>query len=170
MYAVVERKVTEKWQEQWRGMRQKLFEMKPKLGGWVMQRRLKRREHVLVNRLRMGHTYITHEYLMDREAGGVRPICPYCQDAQLTVKHILVMCDALAAQRRSSFTNYNKQSADFRKVLGEKANVNKVINFLKGLIYIKVYEKRNRPKECEGYVISRMTDIVIFYVGIRLEI
>ena len=137
MYAVVERKVTEKWQEQWRGMRQKLFEVKPEPGGWVMQRRLKRREQVVVNRLRMGHTYITHGYLMDREAGGVPPICPYCQDAQLTVKHIVVVCDALAAQRRSSFTNYNEQSADLRKLLGEKSNVNEVINFLK---VINIYE------------------------------
>ena len=35
---------------------------------------------------------------------------------------------------------------------------------------MKVYERRNRHKECGGYVINRMTDIVVLYVGIRFGI
>ena len=45
-------------------------------------------------RLRVGHTHLTHGYLMNREA---RPNCEFCNnvDTPLTVKHILTECSAL---------------------------------------------------------------------------
>ena len=49
---------------------------------------LTRREQTLYNRLRIGHTYLTHSYqLMDEDP----PICiPY--NSLLTVEHIQITC------------------------------------------------------------------------------
>ena len=49
--------------------------------------------------------------------------------------------------------------------------MNEVINFLKTInIYIKVFERRNRPEEWGEHVIGRMTNIVVHYVGIGVTI
>ena len=47
-----------------------------------------RRDVVIINRLRIGHTRLTHSYLL---AGGDQPECATCQ-CPLTAKHILTEC------------------------------------------------------------------------------
>ena len=47
-----------------------------------------RRDSVLLNRLRVGHTRLTHSFLL---SGDDLPECGTCQ-CPLTVKHILVEC------------------------------------------------------------------------------
>lgn len=49
---------------------------------------LTRREAVVLARLRIGHTNLTHQHYMSKEAP---PICPFCQ-LNLNIKHILVDC------------------------------------------------------------------------------
>ena len=49
---------------------------------------LTRREQTLYNRLRIGHTYLTHSYLLKDEDPL---ICIPC-NSLLTVKHILISC------------------------------------------------------------------------------
>jgi len=46
---------------------------------------LSRHDSVLINRLRIGHSHLTHSYLL---SGDEQPEC----DACLTVKHILIEC------------------------------------------------------------------------------
>ena len=43
---------------------------------------------MIIDRLRIGHTFLTHSYLL---AGGDQPECATCQ-CPLTVKHILIEC------------------------------------------------------------------------------
>ena len=60
--------------------------------------RLSRREEVVLSRIRIGHTRLTHGYLLTREK--VIPICDTC-DVPLTVHHMLSECtkyDALRTQ------------------------------------------------------------------------
>ena len=49
---------------------------------------LTRQEQTLYNRLRIGHTYLTHSYLLKYEDP---PICIPC-NSLLTVEHILISC------------------------------------------------------------------------------
>ena len=49
---------------------------------------LSRHDCVLINRLRIGHTRLTHSYLL---LGDDQPECGTCQ-RPLTVKHILIEC------------------------------------------------------------------------------
>ena len=49
-------------------------------------------EEVVINRLRLGHTHMTHGYLMDDNSLGQRPVCEWCGAAMLTVRHVIVEC------------------------------------------------------------------------------
>ena len=58
------------------------------LGDYKQKTSLSRHDTVLLNRLRIGYTRLTHSYLL---SGDDLPECGTCQCA-LTVKHILVEC------------------------------------------------------------------------------
>jgi len=53
--------------------------------------RIPRRDEILIQRLRIGHTYFTHGHL---RRGETPPRCSACQ-IQLTVEHILLDCVSL---------------------------------------------------------------------------
>ena len=83
----------------------KLHEIKPVLGNNIIGRPL-RREDVVVTRLRIGHTIITHSYLIKRED---QPLCISCNKL-FTVKHFLIDCFEFANVRRHFFhTNDMRQ-------------------------------------------------------------
>ncbi|KAG1674651.1 Heat shock protein cognate 4 [Nymphon striatum] len=73
----------------------KLHAIKPKLGEWALAYRKSRKEESILCRLRVGHTYLTHSFLLRNEA---QPVCGRCQ-LQLTVRHVLVDCAALTSVR-----------------------------------------------------------------------
>ena len=75
----------------------KLFTIKPSLGEWLSGLRTNRREEILA-RLRIGHSYITHSYLLK----GEEPQCIPC-NAPFTINHILVDCVDLAPIRKRFF-------------------------------------------------------------------
>ncbi len=77
----------------------KLHAIKPTLGEWTPGFRNVRRDEVVLSRLRIGHTRLTHSYLLKREP---RPRCIPC-DSDLTVKHILLDCIDLTDTRRKYF-------------------------------------------------------------------
>ena len=66
----------------------KLFEIKPVIGQSQPVVRNVRQEEVVLARLRIGHTRITHSYLLKREEP---PYCFGC-DAPFTVRHFLLEC------------------------------------------------------------------------------
>ena len=114
---------------EWTASRQKLLEVKPSVGKWTTIPGIKREEEVILNRLRLGHTRLTHGYLMDSSAPQTPPICEYCNDSVLTVKHILIQCPNLANHRRR-ITPIQSRSVTLNDVLGEFVNLREVINFL----------------------------------------
>ncbi len=59
---------------------------------WFVQ---ERRSETALARLRMGHTRLTHGYLMSRET---QPFCEACL-IPLTVRHFLVECSSLVELR-----------------------------------------------------------------------
>lgn len=43
----------------------------------------------ILTRLRIGHSRLTHGFLMEQT---IPPECPHCGEIQLTIKHILTIC------------------------------------------------------------------------------
>ena len=81
--------ILNKWQILWNNsVGNKLFEIKPVIGQSQPVVRNVRQEEVVLARLRIGHTRITHSYLLKREEP---PYCFGC-DTLFTVRHFLLEC------------------------------------------------------------------------------
>ena len=62
--------------------------MHPELGLWPHSSQERRRDELILRRLRIGHAYLTHQHLL---CGDPSPICVGCQE-RLSVEHILIHC------------------------------------------------------------------------------
>ena len=103
------------WQRKWDAQtNNKLKEVKPVLGHWPSSSRKSRREEVALSRLRIGHCYSTHSYLL---RGEDRPSCPHC-DVPLTVAHVLLACPRhRASQNRGSEQAKNRRGEAKRRAM-----------------------------------------------------
>ena len=89
LQAYFKRAVQQEWQEEWdRTENNKLRHIKATVRPWVSSRRASRREEVILTRLRIGHCYLTHGFLL---RGEEPPICADCGTA-VTVPHLLLNC------------------------------------------------------------------------------
>ena len=73
----------------------KLHEVSPRWGERCSPPSLSRREEVVLCRARIGHSFLTHSFLLRAEPP---PVCRFCQ-CRLTMRHILVECPRLAQLR-----------------------------------------------------------------------
>ena len=81
--------VHNKWQMSWNAaVFNKLHFIKPSLGERQPNYRIDRKEEVTLARLRIGHTFITHSFLLKGEDW---PLCIPCQEP-FSVKHFLLDC------------------------------------------------------------------------------
>jgi hypothetical protein len=76
--------------------------------------RLPRRDKILIHRLRVGHTYLTHSYLLRRETP---PECDFYH-VRLTVEHLLLSC-CKYNQFRRKFYDVNSLQELFESVKPE---------------------------------------------------
>ena len=105
-----------KMQSNWDSITEnKLKNIKPKIGCVTLQGVQKREEETKLHRLRIGHTYLTHKYLL---AGEDRPTCTDCQ-CPLTTEHVLIDCPSLDTTRQKYYT-YRSLSEVFDKVPGSQ--------------------------------------------------
>ena len=117
------------WQTDWNNKpTNKLNIVKPTLGDTTLRNILKRRDEVVLHRARIGHTHLTHCYLLQ---GEDQPECIPCGE-QLTVEHILVNCLDFAVVRQKYYSTNNLNE------LFNTVTLENVINFLKD---IKLYDK-----------------------------
>src|SRR5207253_5881197 len=101
----------------------KLRSLKADVSEWHSSFRASRREEVVIARLRVGHTYLTHNYLL---CGQVRPDCPMCAEP-LTVQHVLLDCPGYRVARISCGL-----PASLAEVLGNDFQaLQRVLRFLK---------------------------------------
>ncbi|XP_023238543.1 uncharacterized protein LOC111637301 [Centruroides sculpturatus] len=96
--------------------------MKPLVENWTHNRQYDRRSEVILTRLRIGHTRLTHQYLLK---GDDEPVCQHCNCA-VSVKHIFCNYVAFDQSRRQHFEN-----ASFRDILGQRPNLDNILDFLK---------------------------------------
>ena len=108
-----------------------MSEVKKSVGPWKSIRKFTRRKKAVVNRLRAGHTQLTHGYLRETNGPRVLLICQYCDDAIITVKHLLLQCPALQNERNNTSVFREKINVSLKDVIGEEAPIDKVLQFLR---------------------------------------
>ena len=105
----------------------KLFQIQPILGEWRPASRKSRREQVVISRLRIGHTRLTHSFILKQE---LQPQCLTCQTT-CTVKQILIECRTFPVIRKRFF-KVNSLTDMFKNV-----KIVDVLSFLKDRVVPK---------------------------------
>ena len=120
-----------KWQQQWsNNTHNKLFQIQPTLGEWRPASRKSRRELVVISRLWIGHTRLTHSFILKQEP---QPQCLTCQTT-CTVKHILIECRVFAVIRKRFF------KVNSLTDLFENVRIDDVLSFLRETeLYPKIW-------------------------------
>ena len=121
-----------KWQQQWsNNILNKLFQIQPTLGEWRPASRKSRREQVVISRLRIGHTRLTHSFILKQEP---QPQCLTCQTI-CSVKHILIECRTFAVNRKRFF-KVNNLTDQF-----ENVKIDDILSFLRETeLYQKIWQ------------------------------
>ena len=83
---------------------------------------LARQDQVLLNRIRIGHSNITHSYLLSKEEP---PSCSTCETRK-TIEHILLDCAKHRVERRNCNIN-----TDIKTLLNTEDGMKNVIKFVK---------------------------------------
>jgi ribonuclease HI len=92
------------WQNHWNQTQfNKLQMIKPNISETKLQNVTVRRDEVVLHRARIGHTFLTHSYLLKQENS---PDCSACHSL-LTVQHILLDCPNYHTVRVKYFTSRN---------------------------------------------------------------
>ena len=95
--------VLNQWQSSWSlETENKLHAIEPTVNK-TNSYRLPRRDEIIIHRLRIGHTFLTHGYLLKRDSP---PQCSACL-TQVTVEHVLLHCQRWNAIRANYFTITN---------------------------------------------------------------
>jgi|UniRef100_A0A2S2QP38 ribonuclease HI len=114
------------WQNQWEkqtNQNNKLRQIKPLTKKWPNPPvKLTRHEETIIARVRIGHTKITHSYLMLRE---LKPRCKTC-NCKLTVSHIILECPIYHNAR----TKANINTSSLKDALGP-GQEKTIVNFIK---------------------------------------
>ena len=118
--------IRKKWQAEWEEgnevRRNKLYSIKQTIAP-PQTLHLSRREEIVYRRLRIGHSYITHSFLLKRED---KPKCYSC-DCDFTVEHILLNCAEYTYKR------INFYSAPDLKTLFDTVSPAKILSFVKDI-------------------------------------
>lgn len=116
--------VTALWQTYWDSqVNNKLQSIKPLLGDWSKAYRSVRKEEVTLCRTRIGHSQLTHGFLLKGEEA---PQCVSCQ-CPLTVRHILLECEDLDFIRNSYFDVVSLQE------LFTETDYTQIVSFLRAI-------------------------------------
>ena len=116
-----------KWEHHWSNLptNLKLKSIRPSISYWRNTCR-DRRSSIVLTRLRIGHTYFTHKYLMASGADRQAPLCSTCH-VVFTVKHILLECPVFVLSRRANLL----VGLSLSDILGENAPIERICKFLK---------------------------------------
>ena len=95
--------ITNGWHREWNSLARegrKLREIKMDVKDWTSSHNKSRRIEMVLSRLRLGHTNITHVYLMQGQTES--PECDRCR-VTITVKHLLLECRKYVTIRNKYF-------------------------------------------------------------------
>lgn len=100
----------------------KLFKIHPLVNYNAYLSSTTRKQQMVLNRVRSGHSFLTHSYILAKEAP---PICKYC-DEILTMEHIFV-CDKIIPKSYKSISG----SDIWKEDLFNNNKIDSIIDFLK---------------------------------------
>ena len=115
------------WQLHWNNLQSnfKLKSIRPSVQSWTFPS-MDRRSSIVLTRLRIGHTFLTHKFLMASGAERQVPLCSTCHEG-ITVKHIFIECPQYTLARRSNLL----AGLSLGEILGEDAPIGRIVKFLK---------------------------------------
>ena len=124
-----------KFQNRWDDLdNNKLRLIKPSLSKWSSSFQPHRKDEVQLCRLRIGHTFFTHSYLMNKDP---IPVCPFCNDHTASIRHIFTSCGGTYRLRRQLFPNSIRLNEDERLkyILSDSDhfNMNNISTFISDL-------------------------------------
>ena len=136
-YPVIREKVGMEWAESWLNSGSKLRDLKDNVQPWKFSLQKSRRQEVALCRLRIGHTRLTHSWIIER---GQQPVCQDC-NVPVTVKHILAECDLHANLRYRIFPQTIDMDAQhvLKHMLGERNGQFGIDLLIKYLVEIGIY-------------------------------
>ena len=103
-YPLINTHIASHWQRLWNAeTNNKLHGFEPMVRKTSIVFQLPRRDELLIHRLRIGHTHLTHAFLLKSEDP---PECIGCQ-TPLTVEHILINCMDFQPTRQKYYTSAN---------------------------------------------------------------
>ena len=138
-YPVIKGKMRETWTEEWhRVQNNKLRLIKTSTEPW--QQLDNRKDSIILTRLRIGHTKLTHQYLMEKNH------IPYCEDCivPLTVKHVLAECPSYLTERLQFFPEVENLDPDATLTLMLAEQPNSPYNFENTKRYLREIEIYDR--------------------------
>ena len=98
-----------------------------------------RREESVLSRLHIGHSYLTHSFLLKEEEE--KPVCIGC-DENLTIEHILLHCWDFYDIRRKHY------SAENLKVLFRDIPPDKIFDFLREInVFNKIWNWNMKERD-----------------------
>jgi len=88
-------KILDKWKKNWTDvpLSNKLRDIKPCIKKWSLPSSLKRRDEVIITRARIGHTHLTHSFILTKE------FVPVCKE-NLSIDYIVTRCPNYAEARK----------------------------------------------------------------------
>ena len=114
--------ILKRWQDSWdQQIHNKLHEMHSLVSKSPCSYGQNRKEQVVLTRCRIGHSRLTHNYLLNNEE---RPECIPC-NSNYSLKHVLIDCVDVA-DIRQTFYNANSLSNLFTNIAGDT-----ILQFLK---------------------------------------
>lgn len=125
IFKQVKRDIKLQWEVEWQNSDQKLSKIKNCVQRWDSSNRLNRFEEVIITRLRIGHTRLTHGHLM---GGFDNSICEIC-DTPLSVEHILIDCKKYTEKREKHALDSSIESI----LSDEITKTTKLLDYLKDI-------------------------------------
>ena len=105
---LIHNRLIDQWQQLWTTQgHYHLRTFKLTLGPCTSEDSLSRRRQVVLTRLRVGHTLLTHSHLFQRLP---RPPCPFCHSINLSVLHLLLECPDTSCVRRLTLAQFRVAS------------------------------------------------------------
>ena len=140
-YPAVRSFALSRWQRMWDTQcSNKLRDIKPTLKLWPSSFRRNRLDEVALCRLRIGHVYATHKYLL---CGEARPECPLCH-VPVTVAHVLLRCPRHRSSRRRHL-GYITPGVTLRHLLGDDSvwiQTGSLFSYIQAIKLAVIYSSR----------------------------
>ena len=131
---VIRNYVKKKWQARWSSPNllnnKKYKKIRNSVDHWPSSFQSVRKIEVVLSRLRIGHTHVTHSFLLE---GKDAPVCAQCQ-LPLTVEHMLVHCNRFNVVRQ----RYKISNKTIEEILGPDVDTHSLIGFLKDIGVLKM--------------------------------